>query len=153
MRKGWVVFCAALACISTAACNSKEKEEAARRQAEIDSMTYLREHGGTDLSNPEMGSKIILRLTEYKIEMVGDTTIPKGQVTFAIENHGKAPHQIEVKGPSGTWQTSVMPAGSNILLSMVLDKPGPHDIYSTAGSDKGKDRDLGMATRVMVKYQ
>lgn len=153
MRNGWLVFFVALACISTAACNKEKKAEEARAKAAVDSMTDLRNRGGTDLSNPEMGSKIILRLSEYKIETVGDTAIPKGQVTFAIENHGQLPHQVEVNGPAGTWQTQVMPAGSNILLSMILDKPGKYDIYSTTGSDKGKDRDLGMATRIMVNYK
>ncbi|HUP89774.1 MAG TPA: cupredoxin domain-containing protein [Longimicrobiales bacterium] len=141
-----------IAAIQLAGCNTEAKKQTAQRAQEVDSMAELRARGGTDLSNPEMGSKVLVRLSEYKITL-SHTEIPKGQVTFAVENKGKEPHEFEITGPAGTWRSGRLPTGSTILMSMILDKGGEYQLYSPTKTDAGTDRERGMDAKLLVKYQ
>lgn len=119
-----------LACMVSAACESKAEKEAKARQFSVDSMAALRAQGKTDLSNPEMGAKVLVRLFDDSVQL-SHPEIPKGQVTFAVENHGTKAHELEITGPSGLWRSGQIPAGSNVLMSMILDKPGDHGMVET----------------------
>jgi hypothetical protein len=110
---------------SIAACGPSPEEKAA--QAAVDSMAAARARGETDLSNPEMGSKMIVKLNANKLEQT-HTSLPKGQMTIAVENHDKQSHIFEFKGKSGDWKSMPIPAGGYVLMSMILDA-GTYDMF------------------------
>lgn len=146
------ILLAIMAAVQLTGCNTEAKKQAAQRQQQVDSMAELRSRGGTDLSNPEMGAKVLVRLSEYKITL-SHTEIPKGQVTFAVENKGKDAHEFEITGPAGTWRSGRLPAGSTVLMSMILDKGGKYELFSPLKTDAGTDRERGMDAKLLVKYQ
>lgn len=144
--KRMLVAVAAIAQLS-GGCQSKDERAA---KFSMDSMTEARARGEHDLKNPEMGAKVLITLSEYKVEST-HTEIPKGQVTFAVVNKGTIPHEFEITGKSGDWRSMPIAAGGNILMSMLLD-PGTYDLYSPSKDGVGAtDRSKGMEGKITVK--
>lgn len=108
-----------------AGCGPSAEEKAAKAAA--DSMAAARARGETDLSNPEMGSKLRVVLNAGKMEQ-SHTELPKGQLTIAVENHDKQSHIFEFKGKTGDWKSMPIPAGGYVLMSMILE-PGDYDMF------------------------
>ena len=119
MKSKWlvalVVACSLTACKDRAA---EERQKVATQAA--DSMAKLRAEGKTDLSNPEMGGKVLATITETGL-VLSHAHVPHGQVTFAVVNSTKAAKVAQVSGHSGTWRTMTLRPGETILLAMILD--------------------------------
>jgi hypothetical protein len=131
-------------------CRDKNQPSADEIKHAQDSMAAARKRGEVDLSNPEMGAKVLVTLTEYKVEST-HLEIPKGQVTIAVENKGKLPHEFQVKGISGDFKSMPIPAGGTVLMSMVLD-PGDYDMFATGKDSAGvPEKDRGMKAKILVR--
>ena len=126
-RYGLVV---ALAATALSACGDTEEEA---RQAEVDSIAARRARGETDLSNPEMGMKVLITLTHDSIAQ-SHTTIPAGQVTFAVQNRDTVPHVFQITGTRGNWRTMAIPPDGAALMAMIIEA-GDYDMFcpDTAG--------------------
>jgi len=122
-----LLFAAAALLLAAVACENKaEKEHEAQLRA-VDSMKALRAQGKTDLSNPEMGAKVLVRIYDDSI-FQSHHEIPKGQVTFAVENKGTKPHDLKVSGPAGSWTSTPIAPQGYVLMSMILDKYGDYEL-------------------------
>ena len=134
---------AALAAPMLVACEDKEQVAA---RAAADSMAALRKQGEFDLSNPEMGAKVLIKLHDTQIE-VSHTEIPKGQVTFAVENHGTQPHVLEIKGKAGDWKSMPLRPKETVLMAMLME-PGTYELFCPDSS--GVHQKRGMRGKIVV---
>lgn len=139
------VAVAALAAGITA-CDSAEEKTARQAQPAIDSMAAARARGETDLSNPEMGAKMQVTLTEYQITQ-SHKDVPKGQLTMVVENKGKQPHVFEMKGETGDYKSMPIPAGGYVIMTLITE-PGTYDMFCPDSA--GVHRDRGMAAKLVV---
>ena len=106
-------------------CGDRDTEQ--ENQAAVDSMAAARARGETDLTNPEMGAKVLITLTADSISQ-SHTTVPPGQVTFAVQNSDSAEHVFQITGAAGNWRTQAIPAGSTVLLAMII-AAGEYEIF------------------------
>lgn len=136
---------AALAAGMTA-CDSAEEKAAREAQPAVDSMAAARARGETDLSNPEMGAKMQVTLTEYQITQ-SHKDVPRGQLTIVVENKGKQPHAFEMKGASGDYKSMPIPAGGYVIMTVIAE-PGTYDMFCPDSA--GVHRDRGMSAKLLV---
>jgi len=148
-QKTRIALLAALVLPMLQACDREAKKMERANKLAADSMAEARKRGETDLTNPEMGSKVLITLTEWKVAQ-SHTEIPKGQVTFVVENKGQKIHEFEVLGPNGRWKTMPISPGGNVLLSMILEG-GTYDLFSPSKDSTGTDKDKGMAAKILAK--
>lgn len=127
------------------ACGDRSEDEANR--AAIDSMQAARERGETDLSNPEMGSKMSVQLTEFAVQQ-SHTEVPEGQLTIVVENKGQQAHSFVVQGAGLNQNSGAIPAGGYVLMSFIADG-GTYDLFCPDSS--GVHRSRGMAGKLLVK--
>jgi hypothetical protein len=133
----------------TAGCRNDQPSTREIKHAQ-DSMAAARKSGAVDLSNPEMGAKMLVTLNEWQVTS-SHLEIPKGQVTIAVENKGKLSHEFEVKGISGDFKSMPIPAGGSVLMSMVLD-PGDYDLFASGKDSAGVPKiERGMKAKLLVK--
>lgn len=112
------------------ACKDSSEEQ---QRAANDSLQAARARGETDLSNPEMGTKMSVILTDSAMEQ-SHADVPKGQLTIVVENKSTGAHVFELKGDSVSYKSlPISPAGS-VLMTVILDKPG---LYALACPDTG----------------
>jgi len=71
----------------------------------------------------EVSSAIVVKETEFKIAM--PSTLSAGKYTFEVEDDGKIPHDLAIKGGP---QTKLIQPGGNAELSVTL-KPGKYHFY------------------------
>jgi plastocyanin len=69
-----------------------------------------------------------------------------GRVTFEVTNDGKAPHALEVEGPSGEAETGEIAAGGSATLEVDLGKPGRYVMYCPVGNHRA----MGMEGTITV---
>jgi hypothetical protein len=129
MRGGRRILVGLLVAGALTACKDKEDEH---RKFEVDSMAMARAAGKTDLSNPEMGSKVLVRLFDDSVTL-SHQEIPRGQVTFAVENHGTHPHVAKIEGPGINAKSMAIAPGEMVAMAMLID-PGE---YALAVADSG----------------
>lgn len=143
------LFAAAALAVAMAACGNREEKRAqVAADAAVDSMAAARARGEVDLTNPEMGSKVLLTLTEYKVAQ-SHTEIARGQVTFVVANKGQKPHEFEITGPGGRWKSMAIAPGTQVLMSMLID-PGVYSLYSVSTDSTGTDKEKGMTAKIKV---
>jgi uncharacterized cupredoxin-like copper-binding protein len=70
-------------------------------------------------------TKIPVIETEFKIAL-SSTTLKAGEITFAVKNDGKIPHDLAIKGTGD--KTKEIPAGGTAELPVTL-KPGKYELY------------------------
>jgi uncharacterized cupredoxin-like copper-binding protein len=63
--------------------------------------------------------------SEFKIA-AASTDLKAGQITFAVKNGGKIPHDLAIKGTSD--KTKLISPGGNAKLTVTL-KPGKYELY------------------------
>jgi nitrous oxide reductase accessory protein NosL len=110
-----------------------DKSEEQALQSANDSIAAARATGKTDLSNPEMGSKMSVSLTDSAM-VQSHTEVPKGQLTVIVLNKTKEPHTFEMKGDSISYKTMPIEPSGHALLTVIVDKPG---LYALACPDTG----------------
>jgi uncharacterized cupredoxin-like copper-binding protein len=71
----------------------------------------------------EVSSAIVVKETEFKIAM--PSTLSAGKYTFEVEDDGKIPHDLAIKGGP---QTKLIQPGGKAELSVTL-KPGKYHFY------------------------
>lgn len=149
MNRKLICTIVALAATAQLSAGCENKQEKAGKLA-VDSMAAARGRGETDLSNPEMGAKVLITLTEWKVAQ-SHQEIPKGQATFAIENKGTKPHEFEIYGKGGDWRSMSIPAGGSVLMSMLID-PGEYEMFSPSKDSAGvTDKSRGMSGKIFVR--
>ena len=114
-------------------CTSDEEKQAEAQKAANDSLAAARARGETDLSNPEMGAKMSVILTDSALQQ-SHTEVPKGQLTIVVENKSTSSHIFELKGDSLSHKTLPLVPSSSVLMTVIVDKPG---LYSLACPDTG----------------
>ena len=78
--------------------------------------------------------------TEFKIAL-DSSSISPGRVTFDVQNDGKIPHDLVVKGNGIEAKTPLLDAGESKPLSVDL-KPGTYDVYCSVPGHKQAGMDL-----------
>jgi uncharacterized cupredoxin-like copper-binding protein len=81
---------------------------------------------------------------EYKIKLA-KTSLAAGSYTFDVENDGKFPHDLVVKGNGVNEKTPTIDAGKSAALKVDL-KPGAYDVYCSIPGHK----QLGMDVKLTV---
>jgi hypothetical protein len=109
--------------------SSNEKE----LKSANDSMAAARATGKTDLSNPEMGSKMSVSLTDSAM-VQSHTEVARGQLTVIVLNKTKEPHTFEIKSDSVSFKTLAIEPAGHALMTIIVDKPG---LYALACPDTG----------------
>jgi len=68
--------------------------------------------------------------SEFKIVLPAAKTLPAGKVTFVVQNAGKIPHDLAVKGPAvtGPAKTPLISPGQNAKLTVSLGT-GSYTLY------------------------
>lgn len=131
-----------------AACESEEQRAREEGLRAVDSMTAARARGETDLTNPEMGAKVGVYLSEWKVDL-SHPTIASGQATFAVQNNGNLPHAVQITGTKGNWQSQSVPAkGGYVTMSMMLE-PGEYDVLCPDSA--GAHKEHGMISKLIVQ--
>jgi len=90
------------------------------------------------------GQKVSVGEVEYKIELP-KTTFAPGKYTFEVENKGRIPHNLTIKGPGGTEATQDISAGSSSSVTLKLER-GTYDFYCSIPGHKQQ----GMEQKVTV---
>ena len=90
------------------------------------------------------GQKVSVGEVEYKIELP-KTTFAPGKYTFEVENKGRIPHNLTIKGPGGTEATQDISAGSSSSVTVKLER-GSYDFYCSIPGHKQQ----GMEQKVTV---
>jgi len=90
------------------------------------------------------GQKVSVGEVEYKIELP-KTTFAPGKYTFEVENKGRIPHNLTIKGPGGTEATQDISAGSSSSVTVKLER-GTYDFYCSIPGHKQQ----GMEQKVTV---
>jgi hypothetical protein len=116
-----------------AGCKDSEKKREEQQKAANDSLAAARARGETDLSNPEMGAKMSVILTDSALQQ-SHTEVPKGQLTIVVENKSTATHVFELKSDTVSFKTVPLVPTSSVLMTIILDKPG---LYALACPDTG----------------
>jgi glucose/arabinose dehydrogenase len=116
-----------------AGCKDEEAQRAEQQKAANDSLAAARARGETDLSNPEMGAKVSVIITDSALQQ-SHTEVPKGQLTMVVENKSTGTHVFEMKSDSVSFKTVALVPASSVLLTVIVDKPG---LYSLACPDTG----------------
>ena len=70
-------------------------------------------------------TKVPVSETEFKITL-GSTTLKAGEITFEVNDDGKIPHDLAIKGTSD--KTKEIAPGGNAELKVTL-KPGTYVLY------------------------
>jgi uncharacterized cupredoxin-like copper-binding protein len=81
---------------------------------------------------------------EYKIRLP-KTTLKAGKYTFEVQNEGKVPHNLVVKGTGAQEATSDLSPGKGESLTVEL-KPGSYDFFCSIPGH----RQLGMEQKVTI---
>ncbi len=91
-------------------------------------------NGGTEIaSGANQGATIVqVHLTEFAISMVPDT-VPPGDVTFQVMNHGSVEHNFSL--PSLNLKTAMLKPGSGEDLSATLEAGDIAVLCEVAGHD------------------
>ena len=90
------------------------------------------------------GQKVSVGEVEYKIQLP-KTTFAPGKYTFEVENKGRIPHNLTIKGPGGTETTHDISAGSSGSVTVKLER-GTYDFYCSIPGHKQQ----GMEQKVSV---
>ncbi|MGQ0563162.1 MAG: hypothetical protein ACT443_14975 [Gemmatimonadota bacterium] len=104
-----------------ASCGPSDEEKAI--QAATDSMAAARARGEIDLSNPEMGAKMQVIITDTLLQQ-SHKEVPKGQLTIVVENKGTRPQFFEMRGENAAFKSLAIPAGGNVLMTVIADPAG-----------------------------
>ena len=110
--------------------------------------------GGNTSTSPTEQSKArgrvvaTVRITEtdFKLKPSKPQVSEPGVVEFVAENKGKAPHALEVEGPSGEAETETMKPGGRDSFKVNLSKPGTYTMYCPVGNHEER----GMKGKVTV---
>jgi uncharacterized cupredoxin-like copper-binding protein len=78
--------------------------------------------------------------TEFKIAL-DSSSVSAGRVTFDVENDGKIPHDLVVKGNGVEAKTPLLDGGESKPLTVDL-KPGTYDLYCSVPGHKEAGMDL-----------
>ncbi len=81
---------------------------------------------------------------DYKIRLP-ETTLKAGKYTFQVQNQGKVPHNLVIKGTGVDEATSDLAPGISESLTVEL-KPGSYEFYCSIPGHK----QLGMDQKVTV---
>lgn len=134
-----------LAMVPVAGCGDGSQEEA--NKAAIDSMNAARARGETDLANPEMGAKMSVQLTEYKMQQ-SHKELPEGQLTIVVENKGQQAHGFVIEGKGLNQNSGAIPAGGYVIMSFIAEG-GEYDLFCPDSA--GVHRDRGLEGKLIVK--
>jgi hypothetical protein len=104
------------------ACGPSDEEAA--QTAVHDSLNAARARGETDLSNPDMGGKMLVTLTDSGMTQ-SHAEMPKGQLSVAIQNRSSKEHVLSLEGPGGGFKSGTIPAGGYVLMTILVD-PGSY---------------------------
>lgn len=132
----------AIALPLAAGCGPSSEEKALQEAA--DSMAGARARGETDLSNPEMGAKMSVVLTDGGMTQ-SHQELPKGQVSIVIENKGTEARIFEVKGPNLDMKSLPIPPGAHMVMSQVFDA-GAFDMMCPDSTGENKRCGTGKLT-------
>lgn len=88
-------------------------------------------------------------LDEWSIG-VSQSSIPAGQIRFAVQNHGEYEHALEVEGQGSEQETRPIPGGGSDTLTADL-KPGTYELYCPIDDTHGKHEELGMRATLVVQ--
>lgn len=127
-----------------AACGDNQEEA---NKAALDSLQAARARGETDLANPEMGAKMSVQLTEYKMQQ-SHAELPEGQVTIVVENKGQQAHAFVVEGHGLNQNSGSIPAGGYVIMSFIAEG-GEYDMFCPDSA--GVHRDRGLKGKLIVK--
>ena len=93
---------------------------------------------------PGPKQKLTVKETEYRI-MLRAGTYTAGTYELTVQNVGKQPHNLVVKGPSENASTPLIPPGKSATLTVSL-RTGNYDLYCAVPGHK----QLGMDATVAV---
>lgn len=90
---------------------------------------------------------IVVKESEYRIQLPPLTTLKPGTYTFDVRNVGRVGHDLVVQGPkiAGPQSTSVIQPGGEAKLTVSLDV-GNYTLYCSVDSH----RTLGMQAQISV---
>lgn len=89
---------------------------------------------------PPKATTVGVQETEFKI-VLASTTLKAGEITFDVENAGKIPHNLAVKGNGVDESTPVFAAGENEQLKTKLE-PGSYELFCSVPGHKQAGMDL-----------
>jgi uncharacterized cupredoxin-like copper-binding protein len=75
----------------------------------------------------EKATTVKVTETEFKIALPS-TRLAAGRITFDVQNAGKLPHDLAIKGVQE--RTNLIPAGGSAALTVTL-KPGTYELWCT----------------------
>ena len=87
-----------------------------------------------------------VRETDFELDPQNPRIPKAGLVQFDVSNAGKAPHALEVEGPSGEVETDTIEPGGNATLKADLSKPGSYVWYCPVADHEQR----GMKGRITV---
>lgn len=132
----------AIALPLAAGCGPSSEEKALAEAA--DSMADARARGETDISNPEMGAKMAVVLTDGAMTQSHEE-LPKGQISIVVENKGKETRIFEVKGPNLDMKSMPIPPGAHVVMSQVFEA-GAFDMMCPDSTGENKRCGTGKLT-------
>jgi len=94
----------------------------------------------------DSGQKVNVELSEWAVSSSQDS-LPAGQVTFMITNHGQMAHVVEIAGNKDDWRSMSVRPGDAITMAMVLDS-GVYRI--TCPDSAGAHEKRGMQDSIKV---
>ena len=121
-----------------------DKSEEERALAAADSLGAARARGETDISNPEMGAKMTVELTDGAMKL-SHLELPKGQITIAVMNKGTESRVFEVNGPQTNLKSMPIPPGGSVLMSSVVPA-GAFDMMCSDSTGENKRCGTGKLT-------
>jgi uncharacterized cupredoxin-like copper-binding protein len=92
----------------------------------------------------EAAQSVSVSEIDYKIRLP-ETTLKAGKYTFQVQNQGKVPHNLVIKGAGVDEATSDLAPGISESLTVEL-KPGSYEFYCSIPGHK----QLGMDQKVTV---
>lgn len=125
-----------------AGCGPSSEEKALQEAA--DSMAEARARGETDLSNPEMGAKMAVTLTDGG-QTQSHEELPPGQISIVVQNKGTEPRVFEIKGPSLDMKSMPIAPGGHVVMSQVM-AAGAYDMACPDSTGENKRCGTGKLT-------
>jgi len=98
--------------------------------------------------SPTAGATTVtVTLTDFEIEL-STTSVTAGAYTFVVEQQGKHPHALSIKGPGvdTTSTPTIQPGGASERLTVTL-QPGRYELWCPVGNHKAQ----GMHTTITVR--
>lgn len=117
----------------------KESEEAKAGGEPTTETTATTETRATTETKPASRT-VKVSETEFKIKLP-ESSLPAGSYTFDVENDGKIPHDLVVKGQGVDEATKTIDGGGSASLSVDL-KPGTYDLYCSIPGHKEAGMDV-----------